>query len=61
MRESVVTIINGLLIKIVEGFSSAESVVREVDRVAWLNGLSDNGVFGSCDDACSSILREPVK
>ena len=56
-----VTIIDGLLIKIVEGFSSAESVTREADRVAWLNGLSDNGVFVSCDDACSSIHREPVK
>ena len=55
-----VTIVDGLLVKIIDGFSSAESVMREVDRVARLNGLSDNGVFGSCDDARSSFNREPV-
>ena len=50
-----------LLIKINDGSQSGESVMEEVDRLAWMNGLIDNGRLVSCDDVCSSMTREPLE
>jgi hypothetical protein len=35
--------------------------MKAVGRVAWMNELSDNGVFVSCDDVYSSIDKGAIE